>query len=142
MHSLWVSNKVVTLNELNYSRAEISEITGLPKSTVQYILAKYNKTDKLSVLGGSGRKRALSDREEKYILEKVSQCPRLTAVELSKDLAAYSGSCVTPQTIRNYLRLFGLQSRSACRKPLVSMKNKKLRFDLCKKWSYLPNVAL
>ena len=134
MYSPILRHEIIALYKLGNSQAKISNIVGVPKSTVQYIIKKYTKTKCISRICESDAKKRLSDENLSFILDQIKSSPGTTAVELSKELATCQDLRVTPQTVRNYLHLADLHSRSPCYKPLISQKNKKIRFDICEQW--------
>lgn len=141
MLSPFLSHQIIALYRIGKNASEISEIVSVSRSTVRYIISKYVKTSQVQMLGGCGRKKALTMDDEAFICNMIDANPKLTAVEITKELAQKGMSCVSPRTVRNFLRFAGFLCSTACRKPYISPKNKKKRVELCTKWSYLPKKA-
>uniref|UniRef100_A0AAZ3QA27 Transposase Tc1-like domain-containing protein n=1 Tax=Oncorhynchus tshawytscha TaxID=74940 RepID=A0AAZ3QA27_ONCTS len=77
----------------------------------------------------SGRRRALSPRDECTLLRKVQINPRTTAMDLVKMLEE-TGTKVSISTVKQVLYRHNLKGRSARKKPLLQTNIKKPDYGL------------
>lgn len=81
----------------------------------------------------SGRPRSTTDRLDKIIV-RTSKCdPRLTAVDIQRQINTFHGSNIHSATVQRRLRNAGLFGRRPAKKPLVSKKNLKDRLAFAKR---------
>lgn len=132
------ASEILTWFRAGKSQREIAKITGITRSTVGYILRRYKKTGTLKRLPCSGRPRLLKDPEISVIHREVIADPRISGSKLAASLVRKTGVSVSKQTMINCLNSLQLKSRTACRKPLLSEKNKKARLDLATQWFFWP----
>ena len=132
------SSAVFALYKKGYTQRNISTTLSIPKSTVAYILKKYKNTNALCRLPGSGRRKSLNESDISLIIDEVIRNPKTSALKLLVLIREKSAKCVSEQTIRNYLHQNNLFGRVACKKPLISNKNKNIRYETAKKWAMWP----
>jgi transposase len=114
------------------SLRQIGEIIGKPHSTVQKVLNKYKYEGTLQNLPGRGRKKKLNDNDERMVLRRIRNDPKLSVPKLQPDVESVSGKSVCCETIRNVLHRYGFYGRMARKKPFISEVNRKKRIEFAK----------
>ena len=71
-------------------------------------------------------------------MRQVKKNPHVNATILCKTLKEYLGKDVTPQTIRNYLKINGYRGRIARKKPFITKANRKKRLEFAKEYVNKP----
>jgi transposase len=135
-NSVEEKSMIIALFKLRNSNNKISKITGIPRSTVGYIVREWKKKKNLHRSWGSCRKRLLKKEDIAIIFEEIGKNPKIGTPKITEKLKREKNIEVTPQTTRNYLRDEGYKAQSACEKPLLSIKNKIHRYKIAKKWIY------
>ena len=64
-------SEIITLNNNNKTTKEISQITGVPKSTIHDIIKKFKNNKTLDRAGVSERKKTLNKKEINFILNEI-----------------------------------------------------------------------
>lgn len=135
-------DKTITLAQIivhykdGLSVRKIGEKTKIPKSTVARTIKKYLETGSLERKPNSGRRKSLDLQDITFLKKEVSKNPRISSESLKKMLKDVRKTVVCSKTIRNALNSVGLHGRSACKKPLISKKNKMIRKRIAKEWFY------
>lgn len=75
------------------------------------IVDKYNKFGKIENLPGAGRPKLLNESEIRSIVRDVKKNPFKSAVKISEEVSATSGTSVSASTIRRALHANGLHGR-------------------------------
>lgn len=70
--------------------------------------------------------------DERWIVKKVKDNPRISAPKLINYIATYLGKTVHPETIRRVLRKQNFDGCSTRNKSLISEKNKKKRLNFAR----------
>jgi transposase len=130
--------RILAYYDMKMSQVKIAELTKVPRSTVGKIIRNFNIRKILERKSGSGRPPSLKSDAIKNILDKVAVNPRISAAKIALELKEEQKIVVSDQTVRNCLNSRGYHGRSACRKPLLSLKNKKIRYETCTEWAYRP----
>ena len=132
------TNNIIQSLNSGKSYGNISVEQGVSKSTVYKISTKnsINKTsdeigDKQNL---GGRPRKLSERDERIILRFIESGEYETAVEVSKYLSKFHKKNINASTIRRLLRKAGMRSAKKVKKPFLSSKNRKERYEFSKKF--------
>lgn len=106
------------------SYKEIAELLNRPESTIKSIISRFGSEGFLANKPQSGQPKKLGSREERLILRKVRENPRISAPKLTGTLEAQLGTVVSVNTVRRTLYGAGFHGRIARRKPFISKKNK------------------
>jgi transposase len=80
----------------------------------------------------SGRPRALTEHDERFIVREIKKNPRISAPKLASELER-RGTKVCANTIRNTCKKYGYHGRVARKKFWVSNVNRQKRLDFAKK---------
>ena len=91
--------------ELHLSVRAIARRMNIAKSTVQNLLKKYHETGDVKDLPRSGRKRKLSEPEEKRVIRKAKK--ESTASDIARDYARETGKSIHRTTIQRTLHEHG-----------------------------------
>jgi transposase len=134
--SLTKKGEIIALFKLGKKIREIAEFLEVSKSTVGYILKKYKDRKTLERPPHSGRRMALNATDINLILSEVKNEPKISSEKLARVLAKKTNKEVSSRTVRRYLDRNGYNARYMCKKPLLSKKNEKSRFEMSKMWIY------
>jgi transposase len=110
--------KIVDLYKSGSSLGAISKHLKLPCSSAQTIVHKYIHHGTTQLPYCSGRRRVLSPRDERTLVQKVQINPRKTAKDLVKMLEE-TGTKVSISTVKRNLHRHDLKGRSARKKSLL-----------------------
>lgn len=129
---------IIKLRKDGKSLRVIAGIVNKSRSTVQYIINKYQQTNSLENRKRTGRPTKLEHHHERAILKVIRSEPKTSARKLANMIHNDYGVKVVPQTIRNVLKKSGYNGRTARRKPFISKINKQKRMDFAKAHMYRP----
>lgn len=115
--------------EKGCSYRKIASMLKLSKSTVGDIILRYKNEDRLEPIKQTGRPKLLTERDNRLIMRKVKEDPKISAPKLQIYLEQYAKKKVSLQTIRRCIHNHGFFGRIARKKPWVSNKNRKMRLD-------------
>ena len=127
---------IITLfNTITQSRLKISEMTGVPKSTVADIIgrAKQRHEQGLDPTTNYIRPKICSKDEKQKLLQLVDQDPFATISEIqaSDQLSHTPLASASQRTIRRILNIENIVSRVARKKPFLKDDHKKARLEWC-----------
>ena len=114
------SNSVPLLDIMGKSKEKV------PRSSVQTIVPKYKHHGATQPSHRSGRRRILSPRDERTLVQKVQINPRTAATDLVKMLVEM-GTKASISTVKRVLYRHNLKGCSARKKPLLQNHHKKAR---------------
>ena len=113
----------------NLTTSEVMAATGESRGTVQRV----KKMLKIPATGNKGgRPKALTERDQRYIVQAVTIQGKGNAVEATHGLEQGLGKSVSVHTVRRALKRAGLVSFVKPKKPLITIKHKKDRLQ----WAY------
>ena len=124
-----ISPKIVDLHKSGSSLGAISKRLKVPRSSVQTIVHKYKHHGTMQPSYLSGRRRFLSPRDERTLVQKVQINPRTTAKDLVKMLEE-TGTKVSISIVKRVLYQHNLKGCSARKKPLLQNCHKKPDYSL------------
>ena len=127
-----VRDKVVEKHKSGLGYKRISTSLMIPRSTVRSIIAKWKEHGTTTNLPRQGRPSKLTDRARRALIREATERPKVTLKELQSS-TANTGVSVHRTTISRTLHRAGLYGRVARKKPLLSIKNKKARFEFAKR---------
>jgi len=112
---------------------EIADHLNCTTKTVRELMKKVEKDEKLVDRPRSGRPRKTSSREDRAIKFASLKDRRLTAKAIAiKTSPNFAKNGVSVNTVKRRLREVGLNGRVPRKKPLLSAKNKKARYQWAK----------
>lgn len=132
--SIQQKTEVILLHSQENSIRAIATKTGIPKSTVARIISNQASRHTIHRPQTSGRKPLLNTDAKSVILSKVDQDPRVSAAKLVNSVSRDTNLKVSTHTIRRFLHSEKIFACKAAKKPLISTKNKGLRFRICRQW--------
>lgn len=132
-----LAKKFQVINYYNegLTEREIQKETQIPKSTIHDIISKYKLHGTVLRLRGTGRPKALDDKDKNILLEYVEADPKISSRKLCKKLEEETGKVVCNKTIIRSLNELGFKSRVPKRLPLLSSKNIMQRSLKSEEWS-------
>lgn len=133
---LYTRERIISLRKAGFSYSHISEVTGVPKSTICDICKKWDTHGSHARAFGSGTTTKLTKEQKKKVVSFSQSNPTNSAKAILGELKNSSNIQVCEQTIRNTLHNNGLFGRIAEVKPLVNKKTMQKRVDLCNTWRY------
>lgn len=113
---------------------EISNNYEVSVGGVEHIVNKFQTHKTVENLSGRGRKRLTTEREDRKIVRLVKANPKLS----SRNVVETLGLTISMRTVRRRFAETGLISRYAVKRPFISKKNKKLRFEFANKYKSMP----
>lgn len=121
------------------NKSEISRLLNISRKCVINTIRVYKKSNNVKNKSRSGRPRVTNSRVERLIVNKVKNNRSITANSLKNELKEELSVNISRQTINRRLLEKNLKSCVATRKPLLTEKNRKARFEWCKdKLSWKP----
>lgn len=114
---------------------EIAAIVNMKKSTVHDIIKRFEKEDRLEFRCSTGRPRTFSQRDERVIVRKVQQNPKISATRIASEVEGDLGIKVHPETVRRVLRRSQYHGRVARRKPFINAVNQKKRMQFAREYA-------
>lgn len=129
-------NMIVKLYAQGHTMRKIGEIVGRRHSTIQYIINKYE--GKVTNNSGRGRKKILSETDERYILREIKINPKQSVPKLKEEVSKRINRPISVETVRRVLRKENYNGRIARKKPFISHVNKKKRLEFAKKYVNQP----
>lgn len=123
---------IINCHEQGKSYADINKIVGRPKSTIQNVINRYNKENRIENKVRSGRPRKLTERDERKIASIIKKDPFKSAPKIATDIQISLNKTVSPWTVARSLQRSGFKSCTPRKKPFVSEINKKKRLDFAK----------
>jgi transposase len=130
---LVVRSSIKTLRDEGYSLRKISEKLKIPFTTVQRTLNRYKEYGTLKTLSRTGRPRCTTIRLDRKIVSLIENSDRPSASDVAKKLADMNLAKITARTVQNRLNEIGLHGRMAIKKPLLTKRHIKARFEFGKK---------
>lgn len=117
-----IRNLIIQHYKSGKSQREVAVMVNRSRSTIKNIIKRYNDEKRIANKPKHPGKKVLTEREERWILQKVKVNPRLSAPILRDMLAeAFNIKC-SATTVRRVLHRAGLHGRIARKKPFVSEK--------------------
>ncbi|KAF7700690.1 hypothetical protein CDIK_0877 [Cucumispora dikerogammari] len=125
--------EVSRLSKDKLSQIKISEITGIPRTTVRRILKKYSKCYTLQRLPNSGRRNSLNKNEESIIVTEINKNPFISSDRIRLTIEKTTGTTIRTRKVRNYIAMTNFKSRVPRKIPLLSKKNIDMRNEIAMK---------
>lgn len=109
------------------SQRKIAEIVNKSPSTVQHIIERFTRENRVTNKPRLPPNKIFTDREEQLIVREVHKNPTLSAPKLTTAMEERLGKKCNPETVRRILRKANFHGRTARNKPLISEKNRRFR---------------
>lgn len=118
---------IITLKNVGLSYREIAKKVKVSVSTVFFTVKRHSETGGNSDRKRSGRPKATTESEDKFLRVNSLRDRRLTGQQLQAQLNSGHSTQVSVSTVKRRLRAAGLTGRVAARKPLLRRQNKTKR---------------
>lgn len=125
---------ILELHKQNKTCAQIGEIVKRSRYTIYSIIKRFKNETSLKSRPHTGRPRKLSTKEERKIVRKVKQNPKITSTQIAAEVKEELGKEIHPKTVRRTLHRAGYSSRVARRKPHISKVNQEKRMEFAKSY--------
>jgi transposase len=125
----------VTLSEEGLSFKKIGKKTKKPYQTVSRICRRVNETNSFKDKPRSGRPKLLDDRKKRVLARILRKSKVKTAENVRKEAKEFHNIDVSRDTIARALNSMGFVARLKRKKPKLTEKQKKARFDWAKEYS-------
>lgn len=116
------------------SGGKIAALLNMKRGTVNKIIRAFRNEDRIEKKPRSGRPGKLSPYDKRFIVRRIEKNPKISAEELSREVAERCHIKITGQAIRNFLVSTGYNSRTVRRKPYISAVNKAKRLAFAQKY--------
>lgn len=129
--------EIIAFHNTKFSIRKIAELTGHTKSTVHYTIARFKNTNSCENLARSGRPKAVTERDRRYLKLCALRDRRKSLSILLEDFNGGRKTPVSHSVVNRALHSWSLIGRVAARKPLLSSRNVKKRLAFAKehvKW--------
>ncbi|GFT07133.1 hypothetical protein TNCV_1416361 [Trichonephila clavipes] len=100
-----VKNMIIQLRNEGLTYRAIGIQLNISLFTVRSVVKKFNETGSTENKVRSGRSGIFSAREKRSIIKEVKKYPKISAPQLTKDVANTSHKTFSVQTIRNVLHM-------------------------------------
>lgn len=120
---------VIEFSNDGISQKEIAKSLNISRRSVQYIIKKFKDTGNVADREKSGRPRILSKRMERRVVRISQGTPTWTARRVRQE--SNLTNVVSINTVKRTLQRYGLLGRVAVRKPFLSVRHRKNRFQWC-----------
>ncbi len=124
------------LDEKLYSPTELSKQYNVDISTITRLYKKYQETQSTKDLPKSGRPKLLTEHSERQAVRYIVSGECSTAVQVQKKLQVDHQIKVSTQTVRRTFKSNGLKSAVKAKKPLLTDRHKKKRYEFAKKYRH------
>lgn len=126
--------QIVLLASQKVSQRNIAKQLKCSRCAVQTTLSRHAESGSYENRAKSGRKRATTPREDRFLERASLKNRRKTAKELRADLKKGLGVDISQRTVSRRLQSLGLHGRKARKKPLLNKNQIKKRLDFAKKY--------
>ena len=125
--------EVIALFRANHTKSFIAKQVGCSRHAVRHIVGKWLENGQVRNKKRGHRQKKLSKRSQRWLKRYVSVQPRSTLDDLTVALHLYLGVNAHKSTVRRNLKMLGLRSCVAVKKPFISPINRMKRLHFSKK---------
>jgi hypothetical protein len=130
------------LREQKLTQAQIGEQLGTPQHQISRYLKKYHDHGAIEHLGNNGRPLALSERAKSYVLKLILENPKMSLRKQAKKVEIELGEKVSHVTIKRFHNENGVHAYALKKKPLLTPRHIKLRWEISTLWLALTDSEL
>lgn len=129
-----IEQRELVLNHFKNGKTQrhIAEMVKLSPSTVQYIIQRFVRENRVADKGRNAPNKTFTELEERRIIRKIKVNPKVSAPKLTEDVEREMGKKCSVETVRRVLREHNFNGRVARKKPFISQKNLKSRLKFAK----------
>lgn len=122
--------KIIALTEAGYSVRHIAQSLTVSKSAVHRTITRYRESGEYNRRPGSGRKRATTRADDRFVKMTVLRNRFVTAVDVRDRLQNVRGVDVCAETVRRRLKQVGLRAKRPVKSPQLTREHrvKRLHF--------------
>lgn len=120
---------IKTLKDEGYSSREIEKKLNVPFSTVNYTLRRFKMAGTYQNKPRTGRPRATTAKIDKKIVDLIEKSNQPNAVDVAEKLKKTNIAHVSAKTVQRRLHEAGLHGRAPLKKPLLTKKHIKARYQ-------------
>ncbi|GBN28123.1 Transposable element Tc3 transposase [Araneus ventricosus] len=117
-------------------RALLDEWCNIPQDQIDNLILSMPR--RFKNIPRTGRPRCFTEREEKWIVRKVTCNPKTSAVKLTLKAQQRFNKSTNSETVRNILRKYNFHGRVARRKPFISKEHPRARLEFAKSYIKKP----
>ena len=136
--------QMMAYDKLDYSSYKIADLCGVSRCSVLTTIGNWKETGSVADKPREGRPRCTTPREDRELFRLTRANPTLSVRQLAGQWGPTSDELpstpqISRQTVVNRLLEFGLDSHEQTEKPLLKVKDKKIRYAFClekKNWSF------
>ena len=129
-----IEQRELVLNHFKngHSRRKIAEMVCLSDSTVQSIISRFVRENRVHDKGRTAPNKIFTAADERYITRKIKENAKLSAPKLATEIKNELRKSCSAETIRQVLRNHDFKGRVARKKPFISKKiNKATQYLAC-----------
>lgn len=123
---------IIKLYSEGKSLREVGKIVGRTHCTIQKIINNYRYEGTISNRPGRGRKKLLSQIDDRFICRQVKINPAINMKDLTNEVSTRIRKNISVETVRRTLRKEGYNGRIARKKPFISKTNREKRVQFAK----------
>ena len=112
---------------------KLRKISGLPRSTIYRLIARFQAAGSFQRKPGSGRPRKLEANDRRRLAQLASVHPNWSAKQLGDRAAALASARVSEWTVRRSLKESGILKKVPTKIPLMTEEHKRKRREWCQK---------
>ena len=121
------------LKDKTKTQRDIAKLVGVSQKCVHTTKKNFEMTSRVDNLKRSGRTQILTPRDESYIFRQVRKTPSISYRQLAADFNdKFENIRISKDTVRRVLLKKGLESFTAIRKPMLTVKDRIKRYKWCK----------
>ena len=126
-----IKNNVISSIDQGISSRQIAKRLGISSTTIDKVKKKYCPNKKKSK---GGRPEKLTEINKRHIVRLATSLDNAVATSLDSEFNATTSITVSPQTVQNCLKESGLKSSVKVKRPLLTPKHIRARFEFAKKY--------
>lgn len=126
------SAKIIALTEIGLSNREVARRIGVSEETVRNIKKRHLETGSLQHRPRSGRPRATTSREDRFIERTALQEPQLTSNRIGNSVNLTRDAPISNRTVRRKLVESGLHSRRPATGPVLTPRHRRARLNFAR----------
>lgn len=127
-----ISAQVVALIEAGHNQSQVARQLNLSRYAVRRVYQRYQETGSYSRRRGSGRKRATSHRDDRFLLTSSLRNRRLNAVQLGQQLQEVREVEISRWTVRRRLAEGGLTAHRPAIGPKLTPAHRQARLQFAR----------
>lgn len=127
-----VKERIIQMLIEGKTQMQVAAIMKCSQGMISNLWAKYRRTGKIQNDPRSGRPRATSIKQDRYLIKICRKMRKSTSKQINIEWTKSSGSNVCDRTVRNRLNQHGYRFRKAKTKPLLTKKHRLQRLRWAK----------